>query len=350
MVCHYHSLMTNGTEMTPLKIWLPTVKTHTGTDVYTQMLTDQLRKRGHETHITWLPQRVEFFPFMASKTAPPFQPDIIQTNSWNGFAFKHPSAKTVTTIHHWVHDPLFSPYKSPLQRIYHQLLIKRFETLTIRSADCVLCVSHYTKLVANLEFGASMQVIANGIDTTIFHPAKSIRAEGKNSKLKVLYVGSNIRRKGTDILPKILAETQSDVDLRYISKQAIQDLPADNCTHLSNLSQEEIVKEYQQCDIFLFPSRYEGFGLSVAEAMATGACVIACDNSAIPELIKDGHTGFLCNTDDHIDFARKIDMLSVNRSLITETGKQAASFIQNNFTVENMIDAYIHLYRELNHK
>ena len=53
------------------------------------------------------------------------------------------------------------------------------------------------------------------------------------------------------------------------------------------VSDEELVRLYQTCELFVFPALYEGFGLPVAEAIACGAPVISSNTSALPELLRD---------------------------------------------------------------
>ena len=52
---------------------------------------------------------------------------------------------------------------------------------------------------------------------------------------------------------------------------------------------------YRDVDMLLYPTVREGFGLSVAEAMASGLPVVATDCSSIPELMEDGKGGFQAN-------------------------------------------------------
>jgi glycosyltransferase involved in cell wall biosynthesis len=62
---------------------------------------------------------------------------------------------------------------------------------------------------------------------------------------------------------------------------------------------------YAQCDAWLFPSRFEGFGLPILEAMACRTSVIGSPAGAAPELLADG-AGILVNPEDPADMARAI--------------------------------------------
>lgn len=76
-------------------------------------------------------------------------------------------------------------------------------------------------------------------------------------------------------------------------------------------------------DIFVSPSRAEGFGLTVAEAMSMGIPAVAYKNcSGVNELIADGKNGFLCE-DGVDDLASKLKLLMSNRELRVKLGKQA---------------------------
>lgn len=59
----------------------------------------------------------------------------------------------------------------------------------------------------------------------------------------------------------------------------------DDVVVLEHLTDEDLVKLYNLCKLFFFPSLYEGFGLPVLEAMACGAPVITANNSSLPEVV-----------------------------------------------------------------
>lgn len=70
--------------------------------------------------------------------------------------------------------------------------------------------------------------------------------------------------------------------------------------------EQEKVAYYNLADVYLLPSRLEGFGMSAAEAMACGKPVVAANAASLPEVIVDGVTGCLAGPDRPDDFAGAI--------------------------------------------
>lgn len=67
---------------------------------------------------------------------------------------------------------------------------------------------------------------------------------------------------------------------------------------------EELAKLYNTCDVFFFPSLYEGFGLPILEAMLGGAYILSANNSSLPEVC--GGNAMLCDAKDPADMADKL--------------------------------------------
>jgi glycosyltransferase involved in cell wall biosynthesis len=70
---------------------------------------------------------------------------------------------------------------------------------------------------------------------------------------------------------------------------------------------------YRCADLLLFPSFYEGFGLPVLEAFATGTIVVTSKKGAVPEVA--GEAALLADPNDPTDFAEKIMLVLSNESL-----------------------------------
>lgn len=83
----------------------------------------------------------------------------------------------------------------------------------------------------------------------------------------------------------------------------------------------------------------EPFGLSIAEAMLCGTPVIAFNRGSMPELIKDGETGFLVNTVE--------DAVSAVACLKVISRKACSQWAKQQFSKEKMVEDYISLYHQI---
>lgn len=329
-----------------MKIWLPTIRAGTGADIYTERLAEGLMERGVDVIVTWLSHYLEITPYLMRVMPAPAGTDIIHVNSWNGFAFKRNNKKLVVTVHSCVHDKLLRPYKSFAQIIYHDLFIKRFETKSFLVADCVTAVSQYTadKVRENFDIEHA-NVIHNGIDTDFFSPAASRKPVGP---FRLLFVGKPRRMKGFDLLEAVMQNLGDDFELYYTAEAGIKTAGKQNNMHATGfLQKEELLQSYRDCDALLFPSRLEGFGYTVCEAMACGKPVITSDNSSLAEIVRDGETGLLCKTDDVQAFCAAARKLAADRNLAAGMGKSARRHVLEHFSLDKMISKYIALYEEL---
>ena len=100
-------------------------------------------------------------------------------------------------------------------------------------------------------------------------------------------------------------------------------------------------------DIFIHPSLWEGFGLSVLEAMAMGKPVIATRVSALPELIEDTVSGFLVEPKDPDALAAMITLLAGSLVLQKKIGEQARQRCREQFSVERMVETTRELYGDV---
>jgi|Deesub1362A_J573_1020465.scaffolds.fasta_scaffold00162_22 glycosyltransferase involved in cell wall biosynthesis len=98
-------------------------------------------------------------------------------------------------------------------------------------------------------------------------------------------------------------------------------------------------------DVFVLPSRWEGFGLSIIEAMATGLPVVATRVGGIPEVVEDGRTGFLVEKDDAHALADRIIYLLRNPLARREMGHRGLERYHSTFSATTMSRRYQEVYR-----
>ena len=100
-------------------------------------------------------------------------------------------------------------------------------------------------------------------------------------------------------------------------------------------------------DIFALTSRSEGFGLAVAEAMASGLPAVAFDVGALGELVVDGQTGFLVTAGNTAAFAIALSRLIEEPELRFAMGQAAQARARALFPVDLMVRRYNELYDRL---
>lgn len=141
-------------------------------------------------------------------------------------------------------------------------------------------------------------VIPNGVDHDLYRTRNLGYARKKlklDPKIKiVLSIGSEIKRKNLDTLFrsfKLLQDRDKDTVLIRVgipngnSLKLIKKLGIKNkVLYMSNLSEQDLSLLYNASNLFLFPSIYEGFGLPVLEALASGVPVITSNTSSLPEI------------------------------------------------------------------
>jgi glycosyltransferase involved in cell wall biosynthesis len=108
---------------------------------------------------------------------------------------------------------------------------------------------------------------------------------------------------------------------------------------------EDIPVFLKAMDVFMLCSRYEGFGLVLLEAMASGKPVIASDISAIPEIVLQEETGLLVPQGDAEGFARALLRLA-DEALRRKLGSTGLARAQRDFSVEKMVDSTRRIYDE----
>ncbi len=331
-----------------------------GVDLGIQNITRSIQQAGHTPLLRRLPHWVNFAPFAAPVLLGPrwWQGfDIVQGRSRVAWALKRRGLPLVTTVHHLTTDPLLQPYASPTQRLFYHTLEYLYDGLSIKLADGIVCVSRYTQQQTALVYGKlNTTVVYDGIDTDVFVPT----ADGRRSehglpptdaRMRLLFVGNRTRRKGFDLLPRIMDRLPADHTLFYTeSFQTVQAAPPHpRMVPIGTPDRAGLVAAYQSCDLLLFPARVEGFGIVAAEAGACGRPVVTTNASALPEVVEDGVTGYLCQRDDVDGYVETIGRLAENPHLRMAMGEAARAKIVAQFGYDQLAQGLLDIYRQLLH-
>ena len=235
-------------------------------------------------------------------------------------------------------------------------------------------------------------VVPNGVDIGLFNPDNAPYPLKTKKAFKFLFVGGTIQRKGIDILLDVYTKTFSSGDdvclvikdmggQTFYKGQTAKDwigrFQADpgspEIEYIEHtLSDREIAGLYTACDCLVHPYRGEGFGLPIAEAMASGLPVIVTGYGAALDFCDD-KTAYLIPAKevrlpekrigefDTVDFpwlaepdkeglARLMRHVATHREEAAAKGALAAEFIRANFTWDHAAEAVRKRVRELRGK
>lgn len=193
-------------------------------------------------------------------------------------------------------------------------------------ADVCIAASRFTK--RSLEDvgveSSRIQLLPLGADVNQFHFLRRT----VDGPFRILFVGGVGQRKGIKYLLRAYDQMRGPgVELTVAGP-----LPADmrplapyqrRVRLTGRLDQSEIVREMHQAHVLVLPSVFEGFGLVIVEAMATGMPVIASTHSAGPDIIREGHDGFVLEPDDVDGLVNRLEVLRSDRNLAVEMGVNA---------------------------
>jgi glycosyltransferase involved in cell wall biosynthesis len=183
---------------------------------------------------------------------------------------------------------------------------------TVLRCDYLFSNSRAVQLSLQREYGIPSEVVPTGVDTKFFTPAPR---RAVNVRPRVLFVGSLRPFKQPQMLleaavrfPEADFVIAGEGSMAGELKARMEREKLRNVTLVGLLAAEPLRRQYQQADIFLFPSQWEGSPKVLLEAAASGLPVIARNNYQ-PETVVDGETGYLVGSDDEL-FVRLKELLA----------------------------------------
>ena len=276
--------------------------------------------------------------------------DLIHASADYGAFFARPRVPLVVTLHNYTSDPFMRPFSSGLQYVHYRTDLRWFSRMTLARANVVVAISHFIGDLVSQDLGMQlpMRTIYNGVDHRRFVPSGGQRA---SSRFRVLFCGNLNRRKRAHLLPQLAAALDERFEIHFTAGLGEGSLPADpvatggaRLLPLGRIEHADMPSVYQAMDALFMPSVREGFGLCVAEAMACGLPVVACRESAMPELVEPGQGGMLCAVDDVPAFAAALRRLADDRELASRMGEFNRARVEQMFTLDRMVREYRELF------
>ncbi|MFW6104955.1 MAG: glycosyltransferase family 4 protein [Chloroflexota bacterium] len=232
-------------------------------------------------------------------------------------------------------------------------ILKYIQTfLAIQKSKMLISPSQFAAKANSKCFLKKASPIYNAVDGTVFNPEGKTLDLGERS---LLFVGEIRARKGIDFLIKsfrAIEQRAPGTKLYIIGKSSHPKLLDSVQANEKNekivyLGTKDNVDEYMRgCDVFVFPSYAESFGLVICEAQACGKPIVAFNTTAVPEVVEDNFSGFLVKKNDLDTFVDKVCLLLENDELRENMGRNAKQFM-GKFNWEKSAEEYIELFRTI---
>ncbi len=220
-------------------------------------------------------------------------------------------------------------------------LVKNFDIIATQSP---FWQSYYKTLFPN----NNIQVINPGINTDYFIP---IQQKKINKPIQLLYVGWMIKNKGIyDLLEALSILSKKNIQYKlsivgpdYGNKETIKEntikLNIDSFIEFTGelASMDDLLKSYQNADIFVFPSHYEGFPYALMEAISCGLPCVGTRVGGIPDILNNGKNGILVNAKNPTELAEGIRTLIENDQYRKEIGLLARMHAMSNYSISKSI-------------
>jgi glycosyltransferase involved in cell wall biosynthesis len=200
----------------------------------------------------------------------------------------------------------------------------------VRLADAICVASSFTKKTL-IDAGVKsefIEVIPYGVDGTKY---KSVAIKKPNQKIRLLFCGQFIHRKGINYLYEALLRfDKNNYELIIVTRGECEENILEkfqknlNVRVHFNVRNHDLIKHMHQSDVFILPSLYEGFGHVILEAMCAGLPVITTVNTAAVDLFVSGQGGFIGPIADADFLCEKIEFFMQYPKELISYGQQAA--------------------------
>ena len=294
--------------------------------------------------------------------------DLVHDNQSLGFgllAIERLGLPVIATIHH----PITVDRRLEIEHakgLYKKLTLRRWyaftdmQTEVARRLKRVITVSEnsFKDIHADHKVDAErMNIVPVGVDPELFKPIPGVK---RTPGMLITTASADVAMKGLRYLLEAVAKLRTErpeVALTVIgrakeggeSERTIRDLGLEDAvTFVSGVSDQRIVELYNEAEVAVVPSLYEGFSLPAIEAMSTAIPLVATTGGAIPEVVgPDGETAFSVAPGDSGALAAKIGYVLDHPRIAAKVGQAGRQRVIDHWSWRHTAERTVEEYRAL---
>ena len=248
------------------------------------------------------------------------------------------NSKTVVTVHDL---GFYTQSTSKIKRIWKLA----FWIFPLKFANKIVCISDFTKKTIQNIINISdnkFEIIPNSIGSEFEFVYKKFNT----NKPIVLHIGTGSNK---NLDNTIIALSKLDIHLRIVGRLNSEQIAKlqnykIEFSNVYNLTDEEVLKEYVECDIVNFPSTHEGFGMPIIEGQSIGRAVVTSNISPMKEILND--ETLLVDPYNTDDIRLKYELLINNEELYYKTVEKGLENVKR-FNREHIAHRYLNVYKEI---
>lgn len=230
--------------------------------------------------------------------------------------------------------------------------------------DSIIAISESVKndIIAAGIKKEKISVVYNAINLEKFTRINTVRKKRLSGQIVIGNVARiDYHNKGQDILIDAVSALKDYYDINCLFAGGVDEKHKGELDELRERAEKavagtkseiifmgninDIPNFLEKIDIFVLPSRHEGFGISLVEAMKMNIPCIASDLNGPKEIIGDNERGILFKTGKVTDLVAKIIMVIDNYAECVERSDRAVKYIDANFDITKMADRLEQIYR-----
>lgn len=256
-------------------------------------------------------------------------------------------------------------YKTDIAVFFHGWNSKLAEKIANSSPCKKLFVSIYKRssIIFVLYNKCKKQLIDIGIDPQKIKVMKTFykrvckeqcKEKDKDDKINILFMSRFVKGKGVETsieVAKFLVDNgyknfrltlAGDGPLLPLAKDYVKKYGLDDYVNIPGyVKGKEKIDLLNKSDIFILPTwLQEGCPISIIEAMGSGLAVISTSVGSIPEIIKNGEDGFVCDSKNPLDFCYIVKMLLDNEELMKKVQISAKKKAEENFEINSFMKKF----------
>jgi glycosyltransferase involved in cell wall biosynthesis len=278
------------------------------------------------------------------------QPDLIAAHSSKAgilarLAARRLGVPVVFTVHGWA----FTPGVPPLQAA----LYRGVERLVGPLASRIITVSEYDRrlgIEAGIAPGHRLVTVHNGMPDV----SRALRADPAQTPVRLVMVARHGAQKDHPTLLRALASLREhaweldligDGPLMGETEALARELGLNGRVHLLG-QRNDVDQRLAAAQVALLVTNWEGFPLSILEAMRAGLPVVASDVGGVAESVRDGESGYLVPRADVTQLRDRIERLLTDPGLRAKLGASGRERFVRDFTLDVSVARTLAVYRD----